>query len=196
MLPLPIGVSNTDDYITALSHFSSNEVPYALEEERGQLIDIMLDANQYYYKKSVAVYGDPDTVLGLTSLALELGMIPKYVLTGTPKADFVRYAEALFSKFGVEGCRAKDAGDLFELHQWIKNDPVDLLLGNSHGKQIARAENIPLVRAGFPVIDRYVHSYMPIVGYKGAMRLIEMILSALMDRQDRDCAEEEFEMVM
>lgn len=56
--------------------------------------------------------------------------------------------------------------------------------------------NSSFVRAGFPIIDRYVHSYMPLVGYKGGMRLAELITNALMDRQDRDCAEEDFEMVM
>ncbi|MDN5308317.1 MAG: nitrogenase molybdenum-iron protein beta chain, partial [Eubacteriaceae bacterium] len=79
---------------------------------------------------------------------------------------------------------------------WIKNEPVDVLIGGSYGKAIARAEDIPLVRAGFPILDRYVHSYMPIVGYKGAMRLIELILTAIMDRMDRDCADEDFEVVM
>lgn len=196
LLPLPIGISATDEFVTALSHFSKTEVPYELEEERGQLVDIMLDAHPYYYKKSVAIYGDPDTVLGITSLVLEMGMIPKYVLTGTPKEDFTKKANALFAKYGVDGCKAKAAGDLFELHQWIKNDSVDLLIGGTHGKYIARAEDIPLVRAGFPILDRYVHSYMSIVGYKGAMRLVELISNALMDRQDRDCAEEDFEMIM
>ncbi len=71
LLPIPIGVENTDAYVSALSHFAKNEVPYALEEERGQLIDVMLDASQYYYKKAVAIYGDPDIVLGLTALHRE-----------------------------------------------------------------------------------------------------------------------------
>jgi len=195
-LPLPIGVEATDNFIMALSQFSKNEVVYDLEEERGQLVDIMLDAHPYFHNKTVAIYGDPDTVLGIASFALEVGMIPKYLLTGTPGNAFEKKAEALFEKFGVTGCIAKQAGDLFELHQWIKNEKVDLLIGGTHGKHIARAEDIPLVRAGFPIIDRYVHSYMPLVGYKGAMRLAELILNALMDRQDRDCNEEDFEMVM
>ena len=195
-LPLPIGVAATDAYIMALSHFSKNEVPYQIEEERGQLVDIMLDGHPYFHNKTVAIYGDPDTVLGITALVLEMGMIPKYVVTGTPGEAFNKKAKELFDKAGVTGCTAKAAGDLFELHQWIKNDPVDLLIGGTHGKHIARAEDIPLIRAVFPIIDRYVHSYMPIVGYKGAIRLIELVLTALMDRQDRDCNEEDLEMVM
>jgi nitrogenase molybdenum-iron protein beta chain len=196
LLPLPMGIGATDAFVMALSHFSKEEVPYELEEERGQALDLMMDAHPYYYGKSVAVYGDPDTVLGITSLVLEMGMIPKYVITGTPKEDFTTTANNMFSKFGVEGCTAKAAADLFDLHQWIKNDPVDLLIGNSHGKYIARAEDIPIVRAGFPILDRYGHIYQPLVGYRGVMRLVEKIANALMDRRDRDCKDEDFEMVM
>jgi nitrogenase molybdenum-iron protein beta chain len=196
LLPYPMGIGATDSFLMALSRYSREEVPYELEEERGQALDLMMDAHPYYYGKTVAVYGDPDTVLGITGLVLEMGMIPKYVITGTPKEEFVTLAKDLFSRFGAEGCTAKAAADLFELHQWIKNDPVDLLIGGSHGKYIARAEDIPLVRAGFPILDRYGHIYQPLVGYRGVMRLVEKIANALMDRRDRDCKEEDFEMVM
>jgi nitrogenase molybdenum-iron protein beta chain len=86
--------------------------------------------------------------------------------------------------------------DLFLLHQWIKQESVDLLIGNTYGKYIARDENIPFVRHGFPILDRVGHSYFPTVGYRGAMRLVEKILGVLMDRQDRESPEESFELVM
>ncbi|ROR28454.1 nitrogenase molybdenum-iron protein beta chain [Mobilisporobacter senegalensis] len=195
-LSLPIGINNTDNYIMTLQGLSKKAVPYMLEEERGQLIDILIDIHPYTYNKKVAIFGDPDTVLGIGEFVLEMGMIPSYLVTGTPGDGFETEAESLFHKFGMEGCRAKSSGDLYELHQWIKEESVDLLIGSTHGKYIARAEDIPFVRAGFPIVDRYVHSYMPIVGYKGGMRLAELIVNALMDRQDRDCAEEDFELIM
>jgi nitrogenase molybdenum-iron protein beta chain len=86
--------------------------------------------------------------------------------------------------------------DTYLLHQWIKQEPVDLLIGNTYGKYIARDENIPFVRHGFPILDRVGHSYFPTVGYRGAMRLLENILGVLMDRQDREAPEESFELVM
>ena len=55
----------------------------------------------------------------------------------------------------------KAGGDLFLLHQWIKNDPVDLLIGNTHTKYIARDEDVPFVRFGFPIVDRIGHTYFP-----------------------------------
>ncbi len=195
-LPLPMGVEATDKFILELQLFSKEEVPYELEEERGQLVDMMIDIHPYTYNKKVAIFGDPDTVLGIGAFCLELGMIPKYMLTGTPSTIFEKRATELLEKYGVDGCIAKADSDLFLLHQWIKNDPVDLLIGTTHGKHIARAEDIPLVRMGFPIIDRYIHSYMPLVGYRGGMRMAEMIANALMDYQDSHCDEKDVEVVM
>ncbi len=196
LIPLPIGIEGTDKFIMSLSALSQSEIPKELEEERGQLIDVMLDAHLYYHGKKVAIFGDPDTVLGLMQLTLEMGMIPKYVITGTPGEAFERSARGILAKFDAPDCTVKANADLFELHQWIKNEPVDLLLGTSYGKQIAKAENIPFVRAGFPVLDRYAHSYFPNTGYKGALRLLEQITNALLDHQDRECADEDMDVVM
>jgi len=196
LIPMPVGVAYTDQYVMALQEQSKHEVPAELEAERGRLIDLMLDSAQYTTGKKVAIFGDPDVVIGLTSLALEMGLIPKYVITGTPKEEFASKIEALFSQYATTGCTVKANADLFELHQWIKNERVDLLLGSTYGKQIARAEDIPFVRAGFPVIDRYGGPLQPIVGYAGGIRLVEQIVNALLDRFDRDVADEDFEIVL
>jgi nitrogenase molybdenum-iron protein beta chain len=196
LLPLPVGVDFTDKYIMALREQSKTEVPAELEDERGRLVDLMLDSHQYTYDKKAAIFGDPDTVIGLTSLCLEMGMIPKYVITGTPKEEFTKKVQALFDKYGVKDCTVKANADLFELHQWIKNEPVDIMIGTTYGKQIARAEDIPFIRAGFPVLDRYGGTLLPIVGYGGGVQLVEKITNALLDRFDRDCADEDFEIVM
>jgi len=201
-LKTPIGIKATDDFLMTLRSKFVQEIPYELEEERGQLVDVITDNHHHFFGKKVSLFGDPDILTGLTELLLSLGMQPVHVLTGTPSGTlggpqgiFEKEIKEMLAAAGLEG-RVKAAGDLFELHQWIKNEPVDLLMGNTYGKYIARAEDLPFVRVGFPILDRGVHSYMPIVGYRGAMRLVEMISSALLDRQDRDAADEDFELVM
>lgn len=195
-LNTPIGIEATDKLITELALLTHKEVPYSIEEERGQLVDLMLDSQAYFNGKKVAIYGDPDIVISLTEFVLSLGMIPKYVITGTPGDAFTREINAMLALNGIEGSEVKAASDLFELHQWIKNEPVDLLMGNTHGKFIARAEDLPFVRVGFPILDRYAHQYFPVVGYKGSIRLIEMMLNTILDKIDRTCPEEDFELVM
>jgi len=195
LLPLPVGVSFTDQYVLALRKQARNAVPAELERERGQLVDLLLDSHQYTHKKKAAIFGDPDVVIALTSLALEMGMTPKYVITGTPKEEFTVRVNSLLAQYGVIGCKVKANADLFELHQWIKNEPVDLMIGTTYGKQIAKAEDIPFIRAGFPVLDRYGGPLQPIVGYTGAIRLVEQITNTLLDRFDRDVSDEDFEIV-
>jgi nitrogenase molybdenum-iron protein beta chain len=85
---------------------------------------------------------------------------------------------------------------MFLLHQWIKEETVDLLIGNTYGKYIARDENIPFVRMGFPIVDRVGHSYFPTVGYQGGIRILEKVLGAIMDKIDATAPEESFELVM
>ena len=85
---------------------------------------------------------------------------------------------------------------LISVHQWMKNEPVDLLLCNSYGKYISRDEDTPLIRWGFPILDRQGHQYFPTVGYKGGLRMLEKILNALLDRKDRDDSEVNFELVL
>ncbi|MHC1762185.1 MAG: nitrogenase molybdenum-iron protein subunit beta [Negativicutes bacterium] len=201
-LKTPIGIKATDAFVMALRGAFAAEVPRELEEERGQLVDIMTDTHFHFHGKKVAVFGDPDIVAPMVEFLLSLGMKPVHVLTGTPggalgsgMAGFEGEVRELLDAAGISA-NVKSAGDLFTLHQWIKNEPVDLLIGNTYGKFIAKAEDIPFIRLGFPILDRSVHSYLPVVGYHGAMRLIEMISGALLDRQDRDAADEDFELVM
>ncbi|MBU3175954.1 nitrogenase molybdenum-iron protein subunit beta [Clostridium estertheticum] len=195
-LATPIGIEATDRLITELTLITHKGVPNSIEVERGQLVDLMLDSQAYFNGKKVAIYGDPDIVTSLTEFVISLGMVPKYIITGTPGETFNRNVEEILTANEIEGTVVKNAADLFELHQWMKNEPVDLLMGNTHGKFIARAEDVPFVRVGFPILDRYAHQYFPIVGYTGAIRLIEMMSNVILDKIDRTCPEEDFELVM
>lgn len=195
-LRIPIGVRATDDLIMAVKEGFGVDVPESLEVERGQVIDTLIDTHFQYEGKKVALYGDPDILVPLTEFLITMGMIPKYVVTGTPGTKFEKTVNGMLEEAGIEGSRVKAEGDLFDLHQWIKEEPVDLLIGNTHGKYIARAEDIPLVRVGFPIFDRAVHPLMPIVGYRGCLRLIEMISNALLERRDRDSPDEDYELIL
>lgn len=202
ILKTPIGIRATDDFILALRGTFAREVPYPIEEERGQLVDILTDLHHQFHGKKVAIFGDPDIVIALTEMTLSMGMHPLHILTGTPGGNiggpqgvFEKDVSGMLEMAGIKG-RVKAGGDLFELHQWIKQEPVDLIIGTTYGKYISRAEDIPLVRVGFPVLDRGVHSYLPIVGYRGCMRLVETIANILLDRTDRDARDEDFELVM
>ncbi len=196
-LELPIGLRATDRFVDMLRKTARVDVPVSLEDERGRLMDIITDMHQYFYGKRVAIWGDPDQLVSLTEFLTDLDMRPVYIVTGTPGKKFLsRIEKALQGKVPEAKIKEGACADMLLLHQWIKQEKVDLLIGNTYGKYIARDEDIPLLRYGFPIFDRVGHSYFPTVGYSGAMRLLEKILGLLMDRQDRDAKEESFELVM
>lgn len=194
---LPIGLQATDRFITALSRYANVKVPQSLTNERGRLIDVIADMHQYFYGKRVALFGDPDWLIPMTEFLVMLDMKPVYIVSGTPGKIFdKRMTEILGEKVPEAKFKNGEAADMYLLHQWIKQEKVDLLMGNTYGKYIARDEDIPFIRMGFPILDRVGHSYFPTVGYQGGLRIVEKILNVLMDRQDRDAVEEKVELVM
>ncbi len=196
VLDLPIGLTATDAFVDTLRRAAGVEVPDAIAYERGQMVDIISDMHQYFHGKRVGIVGDPDQVIALAKFLVSLDMHPVYLVTGTPAGK--RYEAALREVVAeVPGeVRIKVPGDMYLFHQWIKQEPVDLVIGNTYLKYIARDENIPIVRHGFPILDRVGHSYFPTVGYRGGMRLLEKILDAILDRKDRDATDIDMELTM
>lgn len=196
-LDLPIGVNATDRLVMELAEKAGVEIPEEVTDDRGRLVDIITDMQQYFHGKKVALWGDPDQLIPLAEFLVDIDMKPVYIVSGTPGKYFEKRIREIVEP-SVPELKVKNGAqaDMFLIHQWIKNEPVDLLIGNTYGKYIARDEDIPFVRFGFPILDRIGHSYFPSVGYRGGMRLLEKILCVLMDRQDRDAPEEAFELVM
>ncbi|EPR42533.1 nitrogenase molybdenum-iron protein beta chain [Desulfovibrio sp. X2] len=196
VLDLPIGLRATDRFIDTLRKVAGKNVPAEIDRERGLVVDFLSDMHQYFYHKKVALWGDPDQLISLVEFLRDLDMLPVAIVTGTPGKKFEkRIAEIMEETNMPVPYKVKCPGDMFLMHQWIKNEPVDLLIGNTYGKFIARDENIPFVRHGFPILDRQGHQYFPTVGYKGALRLMEKILDVLLSKADAETPEEKLELV-
>ncbi len=166
VINLPIGIKATDEFIMKMLEINGGIIPEDLEYERGQLVDVMVDIHNHYHGKKVALFGDPDHLIALTEFVIDLGMIPTIVLTGTPGKAYETAIQTMFDKAGLTDSVVLADEDLFALHQIIKETPVDLIIGNTYGKYIARAEDVPLVRVGWPILDRIGHAYFPIVVIK------------------------------
>ncbi len=192
-MEIPFGIKATDRFLMKVSEITGCPIPEEIAVERGQLVDMITDMEQYLFGKKVALFGDPDTIIPLSEFLSDIGMVPKHIVSGTPGNYFMEKMGEIVPDANVKN---GPQADMYLMHQWIKNESVDLLIGNTYGKYIARDENIPFVRMGFPIYDRVGHSYFPLVGYKGAIRLLEKILTVIMDKVDAEAKEEKFELVM
>jgi len=196
-LNLPIGIKATDRFLSKISEITGAPVPASLTAERGRVLDLVTDMQNYLYGKRVALWGDPDQLLAMAEFLSDIDMKPVYIVSGTPGKKFMKQMENILGDVVPEAkFKNGERADMFLMHQWIKEQGVDLLIGNTYGKYIARDENTPFVRMGFPILDRVGHSYFPTVGYMGALRILDKILEAIMDKIDRDAPEEKFELVM
>lgn len=197
ILDTPIGIAATDRFVDALRKITGKAVPAEIVRERGQLLDVMKDYHQYTYHKKAAIAGDPDQVIALVEMLVSMDIIPAHIVSGTPGKRFVKRIKELTKDLPYEvNVMSGETADMFLLHQWMKNDPVDMLFCNTYGKYIARDEDIPLIRFGWPIVDRVGHQYFPTVGYKGSLHLATKIINTILDRQDRDATESKFELAL
>lgn len=181
--PTPIGIRNTDTFLANLKAMTGKPIPPSLVRERGIAIDALTDvAHMFLADKKVAIYGNPDLVIGLAEFCLDLEMKPVLLLLGD---DNVSYADDPRIKALQENV-AHDMeivtnADFWELENRIKNQglELDLILGHSKGRFVSIDYGIPMVRVGFPTYDRAGMFRHPVVGYGGAVWLAEQMANAL-----------------
>ena len=178
-LPLPIGLKDTDLFVSMLEEQTGIALPERYEAQRGRLLDTLADVHKYLAGVRVAVYGDSDIVLGLTRFLCEAGAIPAVVATGLRSTRFEAEIRA-----ASEDALILLGADFSQIHDKIRNARIDLMLGTSNGRQISKKEGIPLVRVGLPNHDRVGATRQLLVGYEGATRLADAITNALLDENN------------
>jgi nitrogenase molybdenum-iron protein beta chain len=185
----PMGVAGTDAFLMAVSELTGQPIPTSLELERGRLVDAIADSQAHLHGKKFALFGDPDMLLGLTAFLLELGAEPVHVLCTNSTKEFVEKIETLLaaSPFG-QGAKVWPGKDLWHLRSLLATEPVDFLIGSSHGKYLERDTGTPLIRIGFPIFDRHHHHRYPIWGYQGGLNVLVRILDKIFDTLDAKTA--------
>ena len=179
-----------------IAELFGKEVPASLKNERGRAVDAMTDSQQYMHGKKFAVYGDPDYLMGYVSFLLEMGARPHHILCsrGSKKAEKELQALLDGSMYGA-GCKIYMNKDLWHLRSLVMTDPVDGIIGDTHGKFAARDAGVPLFRFGFPVFDRVNKHRYPLIGYQGVVNMVTEICNKFIDIKDDTCEDRYFEMM-
>jgi nitrogenase molybdenum-iron protein beta chain len=183
----PIGIRGTDEFLIKLSALTGQPIPKELEDERGRAVDALTDSQAWLHGKRVALYGDPDLVIGLTQFLLEVGAEPIHLLVSNSNPIFEAELRAILdsSPFGANAT-IWGGKDLWHMRSLLFTEPVDLLIGNSYGKYLWRDTKVPFVRIGYPIFDRHhLHRYAT-YGYQGAINLLNWIVNTILDELDRN----------
>jgi len=186
----PMGVGGTDRFLMAVSRLTGQAIPEALELERGRLVDAMADSQAWLHGRTMAVFGDPDFVYGMTAFLLELGVEPVHCLStnGGPAWEEAMNALLATSPFGKD-TKVWARKDLWHLRSLLATEPAEFVIGSSHGKFLQQDLGIPLIRLTFPIFDRHHHHRFPTLGYQGGLRVLVTLLDAVLDKVDRETEE-------
>jgi nitrogenase molybdenum-iron protein beta chain len=181
--PTPIGIRNTDAFLQTLKQVTGKPIPPSLVKERGIAIDTLTDlTHMFFADKKVAIYGNPDQVIGLAQFCIDLEMKPVLLLLGDDNPRYARDPRILELKEKVDwDMDIVTNADLWELEGRLQKNELglDLILGHSKGRFSSIDHKIPMVRVGFPTYDRAGMFRHPVVGYAGAIWLAEQMANAL-----------------
>jgi nitrogenase molybdenum-iron protein NifN len=180
---LPIGVEATDTFLAALAELTGHPVPQELEAERARLLDAYADAHKILAGQRAVVFGDEDMAIALALFLAEIGVTPALVASGGTGAlaDTMAASHAVLQGLDTRFMPDTDFGRLGEA---AKRAEPTLLVGHSKGSKLARELELPLVRVGFPVHDRFGSSRLSCLGYTGTHRLFDDVVNTILaDRQ-------------
>ncbi len=181
---LPTGVDSTDHFLTVLSEISGKSIPEYFLNSRSRLIDAYSDAHKYLYGKKVVIFGDTSTVEALYRFVCEVGMNPVLCFTGSPSGILGKTLERLpLPEAADNPPLIRENFDFGDAESLIEELQPDLLLGNSKGYKISRKMNIPLIRVGFPIHDRFGASRQRILGYEGTAHLLDRVVNTIMEQK-------------
>ncbi|MFA5802118.1 MAG: nitrogenase component 1 [Thermoleophilia bacterium] len=184
-LPLPIGIRYSDLFFESLERLTGRATSEIHRNERGRLVDAMVDAHKYLFGKRAVIYGDADFVIAMTSFLVDLGIQPVVCASGGGGADYLADLEALTSPL-EETPALLARTDFDDIREHSREAAANLLIGSSKGNHIARELGIPLVRIGYPIHDRFGGQRILHAGYRGALNLLDLLTNTIIAREEAE----------
>lgn len=179
-LGLPVGISETDRFFEAIEALTGRRMPEKYEKQRGRLIDAYADGHKYVSGMRAVIYGEPDLVCGLAAFAAEIGMIPVLCASGTQTGAMQAALAEIVESSVFEKIRIMEGADFVNIEQEAGKLAPQIFLGSSKGYWISRKLGVPLIRAGFPVHDRFGAPRLLHLGYRGAAQMFDQIVNTVL----------------
>lgn len=184
---IPIGLRESDTFLEILESISGREMPDRYVRERGRLIDAYVDGHKYVFGKRAVVYGEEDLVTGLCSFLAEIGVDVILAGTGAKKRGLEKAVKAVTKGVARSMPEIHEGVDFHDIAERAGELKPDFLIGHSKGYRYAKEWDIPLIRIGFPVHDRFGGQRIIHLGYKGALSLYDQIVNTVLERKQADC---------
>jgi nitrogenase molybdenum-iron protein NifN len=187
-VPIPIGLHLTDRFMKVVSQWSGRSIPDDIRDERNRLRDAYVDAHKYLSGIRCAIVGDEDLVFALASFLLETGARPVLCASGGNSGYLTRELAALRESWGTSWpsdfeIQILNGVDYTRIEHEARHLQVQMVIGPSKAYKMAKALNVPLLRCGFPIHDRFGASRLRHVGYEGSYNLLSLMVNTLISME-------------
>jgi nitrogenase molybdenum-iron protein alpha/beta subunit len=151
----------------------ADQLPQSFTRNRGRLKDALVDTHLLLKDKRVLLAMEAEHALSLSRLILETGASVHAILPHASKAtESFDFPYSVGDLEDVEDLIVKARGEV---------KPFDLLISNSHAAEVARRVEVPLLRAGFPIFDRYGETLRLRTGYAGSYQFVFEMANAILE---------------
>lgn len=188
-LPLPMGIMACDRFLNLLQTLTGQQIPQQLQQERGRLLDAMVDAHKYNREGRAVVFGEPEMVYSISQVLVENGVTPVILATGSKGTRLQGLLTALTADCDEEALILVNS-DFSHIRKHCANKRINLAIGNSDGRILSERDGIPLVRLGFPIHDRIGGQRILTTGYTGTIQLLDLISNTLLTNKLRHYRED------
>ncbi len=189
---IPIGIRNTDKFLSIISEISGKPIPESFKVERGRYLDAMIDSHKYNGEAKAILYGEPELVLAVTKVCAENGIQLKLVALGTRNEKFKKAIQKELEKQS-EAPIIIDDTDFETIERYSKALEVNVIIGNSDGRRMAERMDLKIVRIGFPIHDRVGAQRKVITGYNGSAALLDDIANTILEQTESSFRKEAYE---
>lgn len=181
-VPIPIGLRNTDAFLKLLNEITGNPIPKSIQMERGRLLDGMIDSHKYNFEGRCTIFGDPEMVYSVFTTCMENGIHPLLIATGS-RAQRLKELIASEDNSLNDDITIIDETDFSHILKLSEEKEVNIAIGPSDGKYLTEKGGIPLVRMGFPILDRVGGQRILSVGYTGTLNFLDMVTNTLLENK-------------
>ena len=179
---------NNTAFFETLEAITGRAMPEKYAGERGRLVDAYVDGHKYVAGKRAIVYGEEDFVIAMVAFLAEIGVKPILAATGATCKNFKSALAEVTAGILPTPPEAREGVDFNDIAEQAADLAPDLLVGHSKGYRYAKAMDVPLVRVGFPIHDRFGGPRMLHVGYRGTQALFDLLVNTILERKQEDSA--------
>ncbi len=182
-LPLPIGIKESDRFFSLLEQLTEKPIPERYEDERRRLVDAYADGHKYVFGQRAIIYGEEDLVISMAAFLREIGMVPVLCASGGKSGLMKQRLRELVPDLDELGIAVREGVDFVDIEGEADTLKPDILIGNSKGFTMSRNHDLPLVRIGFPIHDRFGGQRLHHIGYRGTQELFDRLVNTVIEKR-------------